>query len=33
MLGTKFHGNRPDGSGEDFLKIFTIYGHGDILVM
>ena len=25
MLHTKFHGNRPAGSGEDFL---TIYGHG-----
>ena len=29
MLHTKFHGNRPAGSGEeDFLKVFTIYGHG-----
>ena len=28
MLHTKFHGNRPAGSGEeDFLKVFTIYGH------
>ena len=26
MLHTKFHGNRPAGSGEDFF--FTIYGHG-----
>ena len=29
MLHTKFHGNRPAGSGEeDFLKVFTIYGYG-----
>ena len=29
MLHTKFHGNRPAGSGEeDFLRVFTIYGHG-----
>ena len=29
MLHTKFHGNRPNGSGEeDFLRIFTIYGRG-----
>ena len=29
MLLTKFRGNRPAGSGgEDFLKGFTIYGHG-----
>ena len=29
MLHTKFHGNRPAGSGEeDFLWDFTIYGHG-----
>ena len=29
MLHTKFCGNRPAGSGEeDFLKVFTIYGHG-----
>ena len=29
MLHTKFHGNRPAGSGEeDFIKVFTIYGHG-----
>ena len=31
MLHTKFHGNRPVGSGEDFFKsvsVFTIYGHG-----
>ena len=29
MLHTKFHENRPAGSGEkDFLVVFTIYGHG-----
>ena len=28
MLHTKFHGNWPAGSKEDFLRIFTIYGHG-----
>ena len=29
MLHTKFRGNRPAGSGgEDFLKVFTIYGCG-----
>ena len=28
MLHTKFRGNRPAGSGEDFFKVFTIYGHG-----
>ena len=29
MLHTKFHGNRPAGSGEeDFERVFTIYGHG-----
>ena len=28
MLHTKFYENRPAGSGEDFLKIFTIYGCG-----
>ena len=29
MLHTKFRENRPAGSGEeDFLKVFTIYGHG-----
>ena len=28
MLSTKFRGNRPAGSGEeDFLRVFTIYGH------
>ena len=29
MLHTKFHENRPAGSGEeDFLVVFTIYGRG-----
>ena len=29
MLHTKFRGNRPAGSREeDFLRVFTIYGHG-----
>ena len=28
MLHTKFRGNRPAGSGEDFLIVFTIYGRG-----
>ena len=28
MLHTKFRENRPAGSGEDFLSVFTIYGHG-----
>ena len=29
MLHTKFRGNRPAGSREeDFLRGFTIYGHG-----
>ena len=27
MLHTKFRGNRPAGSGEDFKRVFTIYGH------
>ena len=27
MLHIKFCGNRPAGS-RDFLKVFTIYGHG-----
>ena len=32
MLHTKFPGNRPAGSREeDFLRVFTIYGHGDHL--
>ena len=28
MLNTKFRGNRSAGSGEDFFKVFTIYGRG-----
>ena len=28
MLHTKFRGNRPAGSGEDFFKVSNIYGHG-----
>ena len=28
MLHAIFCGNRPAGSGEDFLRVFTIYGHG-----
>ena len=29
MLHTKFCGNLSSGSGEeDFLSVFTIYGHG-----
>ena len=29
MLHAKFRGNRSTGSGEeDFLRVFTIYGHG-----
>ena len=28
MLHTKFHGNQPNGSGEDFCRVFTIYGRG-----
>ena len=29
MLHTKFHENRPAGSGdEDFCRVFTIYGRG-----
>ena len=31
MLHTKFQGHRSIGSGEDFLKVFTIYGHGSHL--
>ena len=32
MLHTKFCENRPAGSGEeDFLRVFTIYGHGSHL--
>ena len=29
MLQTKFHGNRPTGSGEEgFRRVVTIYGRG-----
>ena len=28
MLHTKFRGNWSSGSGEDFRKVLTIYGHG-----
>ena len=28
MLHTKFRENRPAGSGEDFCRVFTIYGRG-----
>ena len=28
MLQSKFRGNRPTGSGEDILRVFTIYGRG-----
>ena len=28
MVHTKFRGNRPAGSGEDFLRVFTIYWAG-----
>ena len=28
MLHTKFCENRPAGSGEDFRRVFTIYGRG-----
>ena len=31
MLHTKFRGNRPAGSVADFLRVFTIYGHGSHL--
>ena len=31
MLHTKFRENRPTGSGEDFLRVFTIYGCGSHL--
>ena len=32
MLHTKFRKNRPASSGEeDFLGVFTIYGHGSHL--
>ena len=28
MLRIKFLGNRSNGSGEDFCRVFNIYGHG-----
>ena len=28
MLHTKFRGNPPARSGEDFLRVLTIFGHG-----
>ena len=28
MLHTKFRGNQPAGSREDFCRVFTINGHG-----
>ena len=28
MLHSKFGENRPAGSGEDFSRVFTIYGRG-----
>ena len=31
MLHTKFRGNRPARSGEDFCRVFTTYGGGDHL--
>ena len=31
MLHTKFRGNRPTGSVEDFGRVFTVYGHGSHL--
>ena len=31
MLHTMFGGIRPAGSGEDFKRVFTIYGHSSHL--
>ena len=31
MLHAKFQDHRTSGSGEEFLKVFTIYGHGSHL--
>ena len=28
MIHAKFQDHRTSGSGEDFLRFFTIYGHG-----
>ena len=33
MLHTKFHENRPAGSGEDFLRFLLYMGMAAILVM
>ena len=33
MLHTRFPGNHSNSSGEDFLRVFTIYGHGDHLAL
>ena len=32
MLHTKFYGNQPAGSGEDYYRVFTIYGNGGHLL-
>ena len=31
MLHTKFRGNRPAGFGEEFRRVFIMYGRGDHL--
>ena len=31
MLHTEFRENRPAGSGEDFLRVLTIYGRGALV--
>ena len=31
MLHTKFQGHWSISSGEDFFKVFTIYGHGGVI--
>ena len=31
MLNTKFRENQPAGSGEDFWRVYTIYGRGSHL--
>ena len=28
MIHAKFHDHRTSGSGEEFFKVFTIFGHG-----
>ena len=30
MIRAKFHDHRTSGSGEDFLKVFPIFGHGHL---